>query len=204
MARPKQITNDSNAEEKGIVFFGEIDRNEKGQIKSEFPAYYFESNIEDLRDEIGWKKRALERKNINWEDVESTKKEVEGLEKKLHLIETSKPKLKGADKDKIYNEYKRLGGEIRDAMFPRTEMMKGLASGHEEAKRMVNPSITVDPRLAAACNVKLTKGKASRNDASKMFKIMGKVLGDVPTNTEFLRRDRNTGKVDVVFPDEEV
>ena len=201
MASPKQVT---NTEEKGIVFFGEIDRNEKGQIKSEFPAYYFENNVEDLRDEIGWKNRALERKNINWEDVESTKKEVEGLETKLHLIETSRPKLKGADKDKIYNEYKRLGGELRDAMFPRTEMMKGLASAHEEAKRMISPSISIDPRFATAFNVKATKGKVSRDDASKIWKIMGKTLGDVPTNTEYLRRDRNTGKVDVVFPDEEI
>ena len=204
MGRPKQINNNDATKESPIVFFGEIDRTEKGQIKSEFPAWYFENNIEDLNEEIGWKERALDRKNINWEDIESTKKEVEGLKKKADLIKKSKPKLKGADKDEIYKEYNRLGEEIRDSMFTRTEMMKGLASAHEEAKRMTEPGIKVDPKLADACNIKLIGGKVSRNDASKMFKIMGKALGDVPTNTEYLRRDRNTGKVDVVFPDEEV
>jgi len=201
MARPKQIT---NTEKNEIVFFGEIDRDEKGVVKSEYPAYYFENNIEDLHEEIGTKERASARKDINWEDVESTKKELEMLKIKTTLIEKSKPKLKGGDKDKVYNEYKHLGDEIRDSMFTRTEMMKGLASPHEEAKRMTERGIKADPELAAACNVKVVGGKVSRNDASKMFKIMGKVLGDVPTNTEFLRRDRNTGKVDVVFPDEEV
>ena len=204
MARPKQINNDVITNDSSIVFFGEIDRSEKGKIKSEFPAWYFENNVEDLEEEVGQKKRALERKNINWEDIEATKQEVALLEEKLKSIKGSKPKLKGADKDRVYKEYNRLKGEIRDSMFTRTEMMKGLASAHEEAKRMTEPGISVDPELADACNIRLTKGKVSRNDASKMFKIMGKVLGDVPTNTEYLRRDRNTGRIDASFPDEEV
>jgi len=187
----------------GIQFFGEVDRTEKGVIKSEYPAYYFENNIDELREEIGRGERSLKAKGVRWDDIERTKEELDVLKRRLNLIEKSKPILKGKDKDRVNEQYKRVGNDIRDAMFTRTEIMKGLASPHEIAKRMIEPGIKVDKELAASCGIRLVNGKASMNQASKMFKILGKNLGE-PTNVEYLRRDRNTGKQDVVFPDEGV
>ena len=186
----------------GVAFFGDIDRNQHGRIGSDYPAWYFENHIDELNETIGRMERALERKNINWEDIERTREELNALKKKKELIEQSKPKLRGGDKDRIYKEYKRLGEEIRDSMFTRTEMMKGLASPHEEAKRMSEPGISANPEFVNSLNAKARRGKISRDEAARMWKILGKTLGDVPTNIEYLRRDRNTGKIDVVFPEE--
>ena len=71
-------------------------------------------------------------------------------------------------------------------------MRKGLADAREEMKRMTEPCIEVRGdamNIAKACNVKITKGKVSRDGAAKVWKILGKALGDSPTNIEHLRRD---------------
>ena len=100
-------------------------------------------------------------------------------------------KLKGKQKDRVAKVYDELGRAIGDKLFTRSDMMKGLADAHEEVKRMTEPSIPVTGdamSLAKACNVKTVKGKVTREGAAKIWKILGKALGD-RTNTEHLRRD---------------
>jgi hypothetical protein len=57
--------------------------------------------------------------------------------------------------------------------------------------RMTEPCIEVKgdaAQIAKACNVRMTKGKVSRDGAAKIWKILGKAIGE-RTNTENLRRD---------------
>ena len=105
----------------------------------------------------------------------------------MDKISSSRPKLKGKDKDDIAKGYKELGGQIAESMFTLSDMKRGTASAHEEARRMVKPIISVDPKLAASCGVNTKDGMVSRNDASKIYKIMGKLIGD-NTNIEVLRK----------------
>ena len=89
----------------------------------------------------------------------------------------------------------------RDSMFTRSEMKKGLADPHDEARRMVQPciDITGNVHVARSCGIDVPTGqtKINRNQATKMWKILGR-LCDERTNVEYLRKDRNTG---VFHPD---
>jgi hypothetical protein len=123
------------------------------------------------------------------------KKDINEKKEKYNAIIKSKPKLKGGDKDKIYATYRALSQEIKDALFTKSAMSLGTASGHEEASRMVNRVMSaksISPEMAAALNLKIENGKVSRQALEKTWKVCGKILGDVPTNIETLRRDRAT------------
>ena len=182
----------------GPIFFGEIDRNEKGQIKSEYPAYYFETQTEELQSEIREAERRLAR--LGEFDIfelgqrQLMQKDINQKKKKYNAIVKSKPKLKGVDKDKIYKTYKALGQEIKDALFTKSSMSLGTASPHEEAKRMTEHEMSVQsisPEMAASLNLKIEDGKVSRTALERTWKICGKILNEA-TNVEVLRRDRAT------------
>jgi len=178
-----------------IEFFGGIDRKEgkpDARVTSQLPAWYHEGQIDDLRENIARKEREIARGAIPFENIMRAKEEVKREKAKLELIEESRPKLNDVTKDAIYNSYKELGDQIKDYMYTRSEMKLGTVSAHEEADRMVKPSIPVSPEIARMCNLKVVDGKVSRNDASIAWKMMGKLLGDVPTNVETLRRDNVT------------
>ena len=81
---------------------------------------------------------------------------------------------------------------IRDSMFSRKDMEKGLADAHEEARRMSQPCIELKDDLitfAKNCDVVVNNtGKVSRKGAEKMWKIASRLLGEL-SNTESLRKD---------------
>ena len=170
-----------------IEFFGEIDKNRSGKISSQYPAWYFDSQIEELSESIARKERSIKRGDMPSSEIGYAVSELDKERKKLDKISSSRPKIKGKDKDDMAKVYKEIGGQIAESMFTLSDMKRGTASAHEEARRMVKPIISVDPKLAEACGVKTTDGKVSRNDASKMYKIMGKLIGD-NTNVEALRK----------------
>jgi hypothetical protein len=59
---------------------------------------------------------------------------------------------------------------------------------------MTEPCVKVDPELARACGVTLNKGLATRDGATKVWKIANRALGE-RSNVEVLRKDRLEGYV---------
>ena len=178
-----------------VQFFGEVDRNEKGQISSQFPAWYFEAHVDELKESIARKERSLQRGDIPPDAIPTTKAELAKETVRFDEIMKSKPKVGDAEKNLIWKQYKSLGKKISETMFTRSDMMFGTASAHEEAKRMIDPIIELDKdqlALADAIGVKADENsKVSRNSAAKIFKMLGKLIGE-PTNIEVLRKDKAT------------
>ena len=177
--------------DESIKFFGKVDRDATGKITSEYPCYYRENDIDELKEELGKKERALERGDIPSTRVPMVEGQVKRERAKLNEILKSIPKLKGAQKDKVAKLRTELGKEITEAQFTRSEMRGGRVDPHKEVRRMTEPSIKVDPDVAKEMGVKVVNGKVSRKGAEKMWKILGKVLGE-ETNVETLRKEGMT------------
>jgi hypothetical protein len=198
-----------NSEEKkhaSIEFFGEVDRKGHrmdGLITSDYPAWYFDSQIEELEIGIEDKERALKMGYIHPTEVEITKRNLANEKDRLQKILESKPRLKATQKDRLSSVRNELGEEIRNTMFTRDEMEKGFASAHEEVRRQTNYFIKVDPELASSLNVRHEKGRVTREGAARIWKITGKLLGE-ETNVETLRRSYKHGTYRSDVPLEEV
>lgn len=175
-------------------FFGEVDQDVRGNIASEYPAWYFETHLANMVEERDMLKRRIDRGEIPHDSVPQATAEVRSMTERIEQIEKSKPKLSEKERDKLLGLHHHLSEKISDSMFTRSEMQMGTASPHEEAKRMVEPRIALYPELmgiAKMCNVKIVGNKVSRNDATKIWKIIGRLTG-VGTNVEGLRKDRAT------------
>ena len=175
-------------------FFGEVDLDVRGNIASEYPAWYFETHLSNMIEERDMLKRRIDRGEVPPDSVPQATAEVRNMNERIEKIQRSKPELSEKERDKLLGLHKHLSEKISDSMFTRSEMKMGTASPHEEARRMVEPRIALYPELlgiAKLCNVKLSGNKVSRNDATRIWKIIGKLTG-VGTNVEGLRRDRAT------------
>lgn len=171
--------------------FGSVDLNDKGNIKSTYPAWYFDHLMDDLRNDISRIETNLKFDRIPRDQVFDTQSNLSKKKEKLKSLENSMPNLKGKQKDQFAKIREELGEKISGSMFTRDEMRKGLADAREEMKRATEPCIEVrgdSVNFARACNVKIIKGKVSRDGAAKMWKIASKALEE-PTNVERLRRD---------------
>ena len=180
---------------KDIEFFGAEDRfhgrKDEG-ITSEYPSWYFKVALEELRESIAQKKRALESGNIPRSEIPYAEEALKRESKKMAQIISSVPKLSGPDRDGLAKVYKKLKGAIGDSMFTGYQMKKGLVDVHEEARRMADPIIDLkdegEVMLAAKMGITPVNGKVSRNEASRMFKIIGRLI-DEETNVETLRKE---------------
>ena len=173
-------------------FFGDVDRNKHGKIGSVYPAWGMTVHLDELEEGIGRAERTLKAGGLPASEVPFLKETLAKDRKRLDEIMGSKPKFEGKQLDEVSKEYKRLKGEIKASMFTRSEMMLGTADPHEEANRMSIPCISVNADIAEGCNIKPTiDSLVNRNDATKVFKILGKYLGEV-TNVETLRVDKRT------------
>lgn len=191
-----------------VQFFGSVDRKDgksDGKITSEYPAFYFTTQIDELRENIARNERALESGAINPQSVPELKAEIKRDIVRLSEINKNHISLTGKDKDEAADLYKELGGQIQDSMFTRSDMMKGLANPHDELKRMKDPIIPVgkNGKIFENMGIKPVKGKVSRTQASKVFKVLGKVLGE-ETNVEYLRKDHKYGRYHSDVPLEEM
>uniref|UniRef100_A0A6M3JI29 Uncharacterized protein n=1 Tax=viral metagenome TaxID=1070528 RepID=A0A6M3JI29_9ZZZZ len=180
-----------------VEFFGAVDRKDRKageKIVSEYPAFYFTTQIDELQERIESSERALKSGAINPAAIPELKASIQRDTQRLAEINKSHVKLTGKDKDDAAKLYEHLGKEIQDSMFSRSEMMKGLADPHDELKRRTTPFIPVGKYGDVFKNMGITpeKGKVSRTQAAKVYKIIGKVLGE-NTNTEYLRKDYKTG-----------
>lgn len=181
-----------------IQFFSKVDRNKAGKRASETPSWAMQSHIDNLRESIDSKKRMLERGNCPLDAVPQTQAEIRKEEARLNEILDSRPKTSPDIEDKLYKVYKSLGKDIQDTLFTRSDMKLGLASPHEEARRMTEPIIKVTKDIVELCkenevpvNVKGGEAFLTRNNATKVRQWIGKFLGE-ETNVEALRRDKVT------------
>lgn len=180
-----------------VEFFGAVDRQGRrtdGKICSEYPAWYFDTHIDDLVESIHSKERALKAGLVHPTEIMYAEKELVREKQRLKHILESKIDLKGKDKDEAATLYKDLAQKIQDSMYTYTEMHKGLANAHEELRRMKKPIIDVKGKEKVFINmgIKPEGGKVSRDQAARAFKILGKSLGE-HTDIERLRRDHKTG-----------
>lgn len=177
----------------GIKFFGEIDCNEKdGKIRSDMPAWYFDAQIEELRESASKKQRMIDRGLIEPDQVPILKNEISGEKARLKAIESSRPNLQGKALDMTANAYKSLGEQIKYSMPTRKETRNGLVSPQDELARLKDKRhIKISPEIAKACGVNAVKGQITGDQANKCYQILGKALGE-NTSVEKLRRDGNT------------
>ena len=176
-----------------MELYGNVDKNRKGVVASEYPAWYFDVHIDTLREQVARAKRSLSRGTVPPDVVPVVKAEIERDEIRISEIERCQPKLSVAEKEKLWKLYKEeLCPLISGSLFSYTQMQKGLAPAHEEATRMVKPVLEVKSELLAEMITKVggtvVGKKASRNDVARVFKVVGKLLGEA-TNIEVLRRD---------------
>lgn len=172
-----------------IVFFGEVDRHPRGGFSSEYPAWYFDRQQEELKEEISRDERSIETGLVSPPNVPEVRTRIKLAKERLHEIESSKPKFSAKQKDELAGAYKEMGDQLREALPSRSDMMKGVADAHEELRRNTEPCIRVDGRikdLAASCGISVSKGMVTRDGLAKMWKITGKALGE-QSNVERLR-----------------
>jgi hypothetical protein len=177
-----------------MKFYGEVDKNEKGTNSSEYPAWYLETHLDELNESMSRRERGIKRGDIPVDSIPYERQELAKEKARFDSIMNSKPKLGDKEKDFLNKNYKDLSRKIQASMFTRSDMMFGTASAHEEARRMVEPVIELTKEqleLAVDIEVKVVGEKTSRNGASKLFKLIGKLLGE-PTNIEWLRKDKVT------------
>lgn len=185
----KEVKKEEKAD---FQIFGEVDLTDKGKVKSQYPSWYFDHLKDELQNEIQKMETGLKYDRIPKTEVSITQERLSQKKEKLKEIERSCVELRGKSKDRVSKIREELGSQISEQMFSRSDMQKGLADAHEEMKRMSEPRISIHGdtiKFAQACNVKVVKGKVTRDGASKMWKIASKALGDCPTNVEFLRKD---------------
>ena len=155
-----------------VQYFSE---REKGAY---LPGYYFENQIEDLRDQIQVLKKRIKDGLVPPTNMFAAKEELKKMQRRLRDIEGSKPILKGKTKDQVYREYKYLEEKIKEGLLTHEDMQKGISGPHEELKRATTPYIEWQGR------------KISRNEAARLYKIRGYVLGE-NTNIERIREPGN-------------
>lgn len=180
----------------GITFFGKVDREEKivdgkivSRIKSEYPAWFLERNIDEMDNEISLREGMIERGETPPNEVLYAKQEIAKLKARRDSIMGSKPKIEGKDKDKLAEAWKETGDKISESKFTRSQMEKGTADAHEEARRMSTPCVKIHPHLAELVGISLGKGgMVNRVQAEKAWQIGAKFLGE-STNTSELQRD---------------
>ena len=175
-------------ETKDFSFFGEVDLNDKGQIRSDTPAWYFDVHIDELHESMARKKRMVEQNLVEPDVALRMREEIKAEKAKLDAIHDSRPKLTGNQLDLCNEAYKSLGQQISDSLPTRKEDQDGLVSPRDELRRMKSKHISINPQVARACGCKPVNGKISGDEANKCYKILGKHLGE-STHVERLRKD---------------
>jgi len=175
------------SENEAIQFFGKIDKG------STYPAWSLPAAIDEMEEEISLKERQLERGQIKPERIPMVKAQIEAKKDRLRNILESKPKLNPGQATYLEKLCKDLGEEIGRSMFTRSDMEKGTADAHEEAKRMSEPCISVPRELAAQFGIAQAGGSGqnmlvSRDNASRIWQTGRRYFGR-PSNIEELRKD---------------
>lgn len=181
-----------------VKFFGRVDMNKQGNIASDMPAWSMTTHIDELQESIDSRERSLESGAVPFDNIQYQREELKKEKEKLNAILESRPKLSETDENKLRKIEKEVVPEIRNWLFTRSEMHMGLASPHEEVRRMTEPIIGIGKEAAEICEhngIRVSrKGNSafvSRNGAEKMWKLIKKYFNE-PANVEALRRDKAT------------
>jgi len=181
--------------EKGLDFFTGADKNRDGKNASEYPAWMHQSQMDELRESIRQREHALDNDLVYASERMIQRDRLKKEKEKLGVIEESKPKLEGPELDRLVKARKYLGGEITKLMYSHSEMERGTADAHEEARRMTEPCVSIKGEdvlpIIKACGVDgvTVDCRISRNQAEKCWKILSAYLGE-PQNTEVLRKEK--------------
>ena len=174
-----------------MKFFGNVDRTKDGKLRSEMPSWYFQQHREELEESVRHKKYMLDNDLVPLTEKNLMKERLKQEEGRLGEIDASKPKITDADKNVISKGRIEIGKKIKDSMFSRSEMERGVADAHEEARRMSDPIIKIDTKeeseLLSACEIEIKDGKVTRDQASKAWKIGSRLLEE-SSNVEALRK----------------
>lgn len=185
-----------------VTVFGSEDRKGKtsdGRISSSYPGWYFDNQIAELKERVAKQERALKTGRVPAESIPAAQTQLNVDREKLGKIEQSRPRLTGKERAWVAKEVAILEAKIKETMFSESEMKLGGASPHEEARRMIDPIIPVDKKVAELCGLKVIGGKTSRNNAIRAWKILRKMLGE-PTNTVYLTHDEITCRTRKINP----
>jgi hypothetical protein len=178
-----------------VEFFGEADmtvNRDTGEKKigSEYPAYYFEQQCREINDGITRLGFDLENSQIPDKGKPAAVAELKKLKAMKDKIDNSRPQIEGHE-DELRKVRDTLGKKIAETKYKRSDMLKGLADGHEEYRRQSEPIIELrgdEMLLAKKMNCRIVNGKVSRNDADRVWKIISRSLGE-NSDAEVLRRD---------------
>jgi hypothetical protein len=174
-----------------IMFFTESDIDPvTKKIKNTYPTYFNRKQKEDLEEEIRKMEKGLENKYYQADDIGKVRETLSRAKKSLETLQEHAPSME-KNKDRIYNMTKELSEKIAPAMFSRSDMMKGTADAHEEARRMSEPTIELSPELvgtALANGMKVHGRMVTRDDAVRLWQFGRRTLGEL-SDAEVLRRD---------------
>ena len=174
--------------EKGITFFGEFEKHPKGGYRSEYPAWMHQKLLTDMKDELKQKQKVLDMR-VPLANEGELREQIREMKARIDDIESSRPKLTAKSKDELMKVSEELEGQIKETLFTRDEMKLGLADAHRELERSMKKAIPIRADLAEAVGVKLEKGKGSREDAIKAWRMIRRAVDpDLHTNPEFLRK----------------
>jgi len=171
-----------------IEFFGDVDRNNKGKIAAEIPSWFEEVKIEKLEEEIASKKRMIANGLVTGKSVPREMQKIEKKEQRLKDIRASRPRLNGGEKTSMNNQYCKIKNYIADSIPTHRDNKRGLVDPREELKSWDSFDIPIDEKYAKAANVKFKNGKTTGKGAKKVFKYMGRLLGE-NENIEKIRKE---------------
>lgn len=184
----------------GFRIYPEVDiRVADGVIINEMPSWYKETLTSEEATEVRGYRTQLDTGQIHPTQVNRVRQEVNEREAKIDAVRNGKPELTDKQVDAVKKIYDELSADIKRSLFTYSDMQRGTAPAHEEAKRMQDKVVKISHRPSALW-VKTACGNAkvedrdgsfwsSRNSMVKGWKIAGKLLGK-PTNEETLRKQR--------------
>jgi hypothetical protein len=183
--------------EASLSFYGDIDRDSKGNVSSEYPAFYFTGKVDRLSEDIQTREARLKNPFHVFpteQDKANLIQEIQDLKDRRASIESSRPKMDDAESKVVSSVYKKLGKEIQGRLYSYDAMHRGTASAQKIVDFETKPCIAVDDDIAVVakrCNVDSFNGcgKITGAQAQKIWKICGRLL-DAETNVETLRKDK--------------
>ena len=163
-----------------IMWFTEVDLNDKGRVANDMPAYYDYKNIEELGEKIRNLEVGLEDGLFIGPKKREKSKQLDMLKNRLNKINEGKPKLTGAEKDQVYKAVQDLEKSIREKSCSYDEAWKQTADPQEEARMMVKPCIKIPNEMvgdyAKQRGFNIKDGMISRDHAKMICKVMARVI----------------------------
>jgi hypothetical protein len=185
-----------NVPDKEIIWFTEVDYNNKGKVSSDFPCYYYDKSIKELKEAIRVLEQQLDDGVFTGIKKREAARNLSMKKDRYDKIINGTPKLEGKTKDKVVNSLKGLEESITESMFSYDSHWKQTADPHVVADRLSNPCIEIKDEVVASFarqrGMRMEGKKISQNDANIICKVMSKLLGK-PTDVERLRPVRQHG-----------